>query len=129
MKKSTLALLASMAAFSPLSYADINEELQNICTIVKNDDKSELRKKMRTVRSDYRLRLGDYYTGISCGGNSMIRYAMENGSAETGIYMIKRMSKGDLEQPEGDGMTIKQWAEANGHIGTPIGKELLDRLN
>src|SRR5690606_21614122 len=108
------------ALVTPFSFADINEDLQNICTIVKNDDKGELRKKMRTVQNDYNLRLGDYYTGISCGGNSLIRYSMQNNSAEVGTYMIKKMSKKDLSAAESDGMAIKQWAETNGFIDTEI---------
>ncbi|GAA0354469.1 DUF3718 domain-containing protein [Bowmanella denitrificans] len=131
MKKSAIAVIASLVGFvfTPVSQADINEDLQNICTIVKNDDKSELRKKVKKVQDDYNLRLGDYYTGISCGGNSLIRYAMENGANEVGTFMIKKMSKSDLTQAEADGQLLQQWAESNGHIASPIGQELLARIN
>jgi hypothetical protein len=131
MKKSTLILIGAVSAFTfaPASFADINDDLANICTIVKNDDKSELRKKLRGVQNDYRLRLGDYYTGISCGGNSLIRYAMENGSVETGTYMIKRMGVSDLTAAEKDGMALQDWAQNNGYIESEIGKELLARIN
>ncbi|GAA0356375.1 DUF3718 domain-containing protein [Bowmanella denitrificans] len=130
MKKTTIAILTlSSLIFAPTSFADINEDLQNICTIVKNDDKSELRKKLKKVQDDYNLRLGDYYTGISCGGNSLIRYSMENNATEVGTFMIKKMSKSDLSQAEQDGMALQQWAEANGHLTTEIGKELLDRIS
>ena len=108
--------------------ADINADLQNICTIVKNNDKSELRKKMKNIKKDYKLKLGDYYGGISCGGKSMIRYAMESGANDVGEYLIKKMKKGDLKAPEADGQTVQQWAEANGHIGGPIGAALLARI-
>ncbi|WP_231731044.1 DUF3718 domain-containing protein [Lacimicrobium alkaliphilum] len=131
MKKSAIAIITTLSAlvFAPASFADINDDLANICTIVKNDDKSELRKKLRQVQDDYRLRLGDYYTGISCGGSSLIRYSMENNSVETGTYMIKRMSKTDLTGAEKDGMELKQWAENNGHLSTEIGQELLSRIS
>lgn len=131
MKTSTLILIGAVSAFTfaPASFADINEDLANICTIVKNDDKSELRKKLRGVQNDYRLRLGDYYTGISCGGSSLIRYAMENGSTETGTYMIKRMGVSDLTAAENDGMALQDWAQNNGYIESEIGKELLARIN
>ncbi|GAB3023121.1 DUF3718 domain-containing protein [Bowmanella dokdonensis] len=131
MKNSAIAILVSLsaAAFAPASFADINDDLQNICTIVKNDDKSELRKKLKKVQDDYNLRLGDYYTGISCGGSSLIRYSMENNAVEVGTYMIKKMTKTDLTQAEQDGMPLQTWAETNGHIGTEIGKELLDRIS
>ncbi|MDF2179036.1 DUF3718 domain-containing protein [Aliiglaciecola sp. CAU 1673] len=131
MKLSTLTLVTTISAlsFAPASFADINETLQNICTIVKNDDKSELRKKMRAVQDDYRLRLGDYYDGISCAGNSLIRYAMENEAVETGTYMIKKMGKSDLTRTEKDGVALKEWAESNGYIASPIGQELLARID
>nr|WP_241737469.1 DUF3718 domain-containing protein [Neptunicella marina] len=112
-----------------MSFADVNEDLQNICTIVKNNDKGELRKKMRGVQKDYNLRLGDFYTGVSCGGSSLIRYSMQNNAVDVGTYMIKKMSKKDLAQAEADGMAIKDWAQANGFIDSEIGQELVSRLN
>ncbi|GGO63994.1 hypothetical protein GCM10010982_02350 [Bowmanella pacifica] len=131
MKKYTFILLSAVSAscFAPASSADINEALANICTIVKNDDKSELRKKLKNVQNDYNLRLGDYYSGISCGGNSLIRYAMENSAVDTGTYMIKRMGKSDLTQVEQDGMALKDWAQNNGYLEKPIGQELVARIN
>lgn len=120
------ALLTALAL--PVA-ADIQQDLQNICTIVKNNDKSELRKKMRDVRKDYNLKLGDYYTGISCDNKSLIRYAMANSAVDTGEYLIKSMTRTELSQPEADGSTIEQWAEANGHLKSPIGIALIDRLN
>ena len=129
MKKLLTIAALSTVLVAPMSFADVNEDLQNICTIVKNNDKGELRKKMRSVQNDYNLRLGDFYTGVSCGGNSLIRYSMQNNATDVGTYMIKKMSKKDLSQAEADGMAIQQWAEANGYIETEIGKELVDRLN
>ena len=46
--------------------ASVEEALANICTIVQADDKGELRKKMRRVQSDFKLKLRDYYSGITC---------------------------------------------------------------
>ncbi|MBT1064767.1 DUF3718 domain-containing protein [Bowmanella sp. Y26] len=131
MKKFTFILLGAVSAsfFAPMSSADINEALANICTIVKNDDKSELRKKLKNVQDDYNLRLGDYYTGVSCGGNSLIRYAMENSAVETGTYMIKRMGKGDLTQVEKDGLALRDWAQNNGYLDKVIGQELVARID
>jgi hypothetical protein len=58
--------------------ADVNDDVQKNCTIVKADDKSELRKKMKKVENDYQCKLQDYYTGISCCGDSLIRLAFSN---------------------------------------------------
>ncbi|MEO9947259.1 DUF3718 domain-containing protein, partial [Paraglaciecola sp.] len=101
---------------------------QNICTIVKADDKGELRKKMKRVQSDFRLKLKDYYTGVSCGGNSLIRTAMLNNAVETGTLMVKKMPKGDLSAPEKDGKTVLDWASENGLATSPIVAVLNDRI-
>jgi hypothetical protein len=126
--KTSIALAAASFIVAGHAKADINEALQNICTIVKADDKGELRKKMRMVQSDYRLKLQDYYSGISCGGESLIRTAMLNDSIETGTLMVKKMPKGDLSSPESDGLTIAAWASENGLEESPIVTVLNDRI-
>ncbi len=108
--------------------ADVSEALQNICTIVKADDKGELRKKMKRVESDFNLKLKDYYTGISCSGNSLIRTAMLNNAIKTGTLMVKKMPKRDLSAPEKDGKTIIDWASENGLDESPIVSVLNDRI-
>jgi hypothetical protein len=125
----TSIAIASISLFTAgNAQADINEALQNICTIVKADDKGELRKKMKRVQSNFRMKLKDYYTGISCGGNSLIRTAMLNDSVETGTLMIKKMPRGDLSSPESDGKTVLIWASENGLDASPIVAELNDRI-
>ena len=76
--KITAVVAIAYASVLSSAQAGVAEDLQNICTIVKADDKSELRKKMKKVESDYRLKLQDYYTGISCEGESLIRIAFLN---------------------------------------------------
>jgi len=125
--KSTL--ISAIALLSVPAFADLKTDLANICTIVKNNDKSELRKKINKVKKEYSIRLGDYYTGITCGGNTLIRHSMASAAPDAGAYLIKQMRRADLKKPEADGKTIKQWAEENGHIGSPIGAALLDRLD
>ncbi len=88
--KTSIAIATASLINANYAHADVNDALQNICTIVKADDKGELRKKMRRVQSDFRLKLKDYYTGVSCGGNSLIRTAMLNDSVETGTLMVKK---------------------------------------
>ncbi len=76
-KTAALVLTASFG-INATAHANVEEALANICTIVSADDKGELRKKMRAVQSDYRLKLRDYYSGISCNGQSLIRTALHN---------------------------------------------------
>jgi hypothetical protein len=40
---------------------------------------------MKPVESDFKLKLKDYYTTVSCGGNSLIRTAMPNKAVETSL--------------------------------------------
>ena len=104
--KTSIAIASLSLTLTGTAQADINDALQNICTIVKADDKGELRKKMKRVQSDFRLKLKDYYSGISCGGNSLIRTAMKNNSIQTGTLLVKKMPKGELKAPEQDGNTV-----------------------
>jgi|TARA_R110002012_G_scaffold155654_2_gene316520 hypothetical protein len=126
--KASIAIATTSIIFAAPAQADVAEALQNICTIVKADDKGELRKKMKRVQSDYRLKLQDYYSGISCGGNSLIRTAMLNDAVETGTLMVKKMPKSDLSSPEQDGKTVVAWATENGLTSSPIVAVLNDRI-
>tara|TARA_B110000091_G_scaffold204811_1_gene239886 strand:- start:205 stop:600 length:396 start_codon:yes stop_codon:yes gene_type:complete len=126
--KTSIAIATASLIFAGTAQADVSEALQNICTIVKADDKGELRKKMKRVQSDFRLKLKDYYSGVSCGGNSLIRTAMLNDSIETGTLMIKKMPRGDLSSPESDGKTVLTWASENGLDASAIVTVLKDRI-
>ncbi|MFT4811001.1 MAG: hypothetical protein ACI9LX_004370 [Paraglaciecola sp.] len=126
--KTSIAIATASLLFAGNAQADISEALQNICTIVKADDKGELRKKMKRVQSDFRMKLKDYYSGVSCGGNSLIRTAMLNDSVETGTLMVKKMPRGDLSSPEQDGKTVLIWASENGLDASPIVTALKDRI-
>lgn len=127
--KTTLTIGSVCLGLLSLSaHADINDDLANICTIVQADDKGELRKKMRRVQSDYRLKLHDYYSGISCNGNSLIRTALLSNAVEAGTLLVKKMPSRDLESPESDGKTLSAWIAENGLQDNPIAKELNDRI-
>ena len=106
----------------------MEEALANICTIVSADDKGELRKKMRDVQSDYRLKLRDYYAGITCNGQSLIRTALQNNATEVGTLLVKKMPSRDLSEPEQDGKTLQAWINDNGMQDNAIAKEVLARL-
>ncbi|GAB5381133.1 MAG: hypothetical protein Alis3KO_04320 [Aliiglaciecola sp.] len=126
--KTSIAIAATSLLLAGPAHADINSALQNICTIVKTDDKGELRKKMKKVQSDFRLKLKDYYSGVTCGGNSLIRTAMLNNAVETGTLLVKKMPKGDLKSPEQDGKTLQAWIAENGLDSNPITAVINDRI-
>ncbi|WP_334014419.1 DUF3718 domain-containing protein [Alteromonas sp. S167] len=124
----TSLVVAATLSVSATAQADVTEALANICTIVEADDKGELRKKMRAVESDYRLKLKDYYSGVSCGGNSLIRTALLSNAIEAGSLLVKKMPKSDLSAPEADGKTLQAWVAENGLQDNPIAAVLNDRL-
>ncbi len=126
--KTSIAIAATSLLLTGTAQADINNALQNICTIVKTDDKGELRKKMKKVQSDYRLKLKDYYSGVSCGGNSLIRTALLNQAVETGTLLVKKMPKSELSSPEKDGKTLQAWISENSLDASPITSVLNDRI-
>lgn len=127
--KLSLAFAAVSVFLSGVAHADINADLQNICTIVKADDKDELRKKMKKVESDHSLKLQDYYSGITCGGESLIRTAMMNNAVEAGTMMIKKMPKNQLTAPEADGKTLADWSTEKGFNTSAIVAELISRIS
>ncbi len=120
--------IAATFGISGMAQANVNEALANICTIVQADDKGELRKKMRVVESDYRLKLKDYYSGITCNGNSLIRTAMLSGAVESGSLLVKKMPKSELSTPEADGKTLLAWIEENGLTSSPIAEVVNNRI-
>jgi hypothetical protein len=110
------------------SSSEIETALANICEIVKTDDKGELRKKMKNVRSNFNLQLRDYYNGISCSGNSLIKLAILNNSVEAGTLLVKKMPKKLLAAPEQDGKTLQAWIDEQGVADNAVAIELLDRI-
>lgn len=126
--KTSLVIATASLAFTQTAHADVNEALANICTIVQADDKGELRKKMKRVQSDYSMKLKDYYAGISCSGNSLIRTAMLNNAVEAGTLLVKKMPKTALAEPEQDGKTLQAWVAEQGLEGSPLAAVLADRM-
>jgi hypothetical protein len=126
--KTSVLLVTASLTFSNVVLADINEDLANICTIVKADDKGELRKKMKKVQAEYKLKLPDYYSGISCGGMSLIRFAFSNDANGVGGLMIKKMPKSLLIAPESDGQTLRAWVSEAGLMEKPLAGTLNKRI-
>ncbi|MBT1449432.1 DUF3718 domain-containing protein [Glaciecola sp. XM2] len=108
--------------------ASIEAALANICNIVQSDDKSELRKKMKDVRANYSLKLADYYDGISCNGNSLIRTALLSDAVEAGTLLVKKMPKSRLNQPDSDGVALTDWIASNGLESSPIAGVVQERM-
>lgn len=124
---SVAVIAASLSVASP-AQASVETELQNICTIVKADDKGQLRKKLSNVQKNFKLKLQDYYSGISCSGDSLIRTAFVNGAVEAGSLLVKKMPKSQLNAPEQDGKTLRAWVSENNLMDSPIASVLNERI-
>lgn len=125
------ASIISASVFTANIYANnsVQDDLRNICEIVKSNDKSLLRKKMRKVQSNHNLRISDYYDAITCGDNSLIRVAFENNAEDTGTLLIKKLSKKVLKAPEKDGVKILDWAKSKANSNSNLIATLEKRLN
>lgn len=126
--KTLIAVSVLSLGFTASANASIEDALANICTIVKVDDKGELRKKMKRVQSDYKLKVRDYYSGITCAGNSLIRTALLNNAVETGTLLVKKMPKSELAKPEQDGKTLQAWVSEQGLETNPVAVVLAERM-
>ncbi|WP_218352789.1 DUF3718 domain-containing protein [Alteromonas lipotrueiana] len=126
--KTSLSIAAASLIFCGTANASIENALANICTIVEADDKGELRKKMRAVQSDFRLKLHDYYSGITCNGQSLIRTAIQSNSVEVGTLLVKKMPSRELQNPESDGKTLQAWIAENGFQTNAIASEVQQRI-
>lgn len=120
----TIAVVIAASAYSVPVHA--NEQLvANICNYVQADDKNRLRSKLKETR----VKLRNVYQGLTCDGDSLLRFAMKSGANDVGSFMAKRLSTDDLTAKEADGKTIVEWAEANGHGGSEITTAIKDRIS
>lgn len=126
--KTSIAVVALSFIFAGNANANVNAALENICNIVKANDKGELRKKMKKVQSDYKLKLKDYYDAISCGDDSLIRAAIKANAVDAGTLLVKKMPKSQLSAPEKDGKTLQAWVSENGLSSSPIAEVLNARI-
>lgn len=124
----SLAVAASLCVPAFHANASVEDALANICNIVKANDKGELRKKMKTVQSDFNLRLGDYYDGVSCDGNSLIRTAILSDALDTGELLVKKLPKSKLVEPEKDGVELIAWIDSKGLSASPIAGIVKERM-
>ena len=120
-------LLMLSAPSVAVSSDEVSAALANICNIVQADDKSELRKKLKVMQDDYNMKLQDYYDGISCSGNSLIRTAVLSNATESGVLLVKKLPKSALTKPENDGQSLAEWIATSGQANSEIGKAIAER--
>ena len=115
---STVVLLSVMSVSTPAKANDVASFLAGVCDNVANDNKGRFRKKLKSAG----VKLRNIYDGVTCGGEPLVRYAMQKGAKSVGVFMVKRMpashfaSSGDLE-----------WASSNGFGDSAIAKAISKR--
>lgn len=115
---STIAVALALGGVALSKPAQANELALSMCTYVQGDDTMRMRKKLR----DSRVRIRDIYTGVQCNGQSLLQFAMSNGSNDVGEFIVRSLAPEDLTA-SGD----FQWAQSNGHAGSPIAAAIKER--
>jgi hypothetical protein len=109
-KTASIALFSlSMTTLPPATQAnDLMRLAQNLCEAAKSDDRSGMRKKLKSAK----IRLRNIYSGISCGPQgSLLRVATSSGSMQAATFIATKIGKSNLAAAEADGKTVLQWAE------------------
>ncbi|MCL1076683.1 DUF3718 domain-containing protein [Parashewanella spongiae] len=111
-------VLIATSFIVPTSHA--NEQLLiSVCSYVKDNDKSRLRKKLK----EGRITLRNIYADLKCNSNNLLQTAYSSSADEVGEYIVKRVSSKALTQSK-----VWDWANANGHADSPITAALKSKL-
>jgi len=111
--RTTCFTLISLSIISFPTVSQAGELLRlaiSLCESAKVDDRSGMRKKLKSAK--VRLRL--IYSGITCGSTgSLLRVATMSGSLQAATFIATKIGKKKLgagEEP--DGKTIIQWTQS-----------------
>ncbi len=121
MKYTSVILAVTLVSGSVMfaGTAQANDQLAaSLCDYVAADDKNRLRKKLK----ESRVKLRNVFDGINCGGNNLLRHAMASNANDAGTFIVKKLSKSTLSNG-----ADYQWAQDNGHGGSPIAAAVKER--
>lgn len=81
---------------------------ESLCEAAEKNDTRTIRKKLKT----YDLRMRDLYNRVICGkAGSLLRVATRADSMKVAKFIIKKVKKKALLEPERDGKNILEWTE------------------
>ena len=126
-KSAALSLLMVGAmSFSTVSQAnDVERLVSSLCESAKSDDRSGMRKKLKSAK----IRLRKIYSGINCGSGSLLRVATNAGAMNAATFIATKIGKKNLAQAEGDGKNIVQWTEGLVAAGDASKQAFVDLYN
>lgn len=113
MKHLLIALFILSSGLAHSSMDEINRLSSALCEYIKNDDRTSIRKKLRSANLDLRKT----YTGFVCQpegdfkGGSLLRTATYFGASHVSTFLIRKMERGDIAFTEHDGITTVEWAK------------------
>ncbi len=120
MRSITLAGVVLIATSLVVPTTQANEQLLiSVCSYVKDNDKSRLRKKLK----EGRITLRNVYADLKCNGSNLLQTAYSSSANEVGEYIVKRVSSKALTKSK-----VWDWANANGHTASPITAALKSKL-
>ena len=94
-----------------------------MCNYIVADHKSRFRDQLRSNK----IKLKKVYKQISCNGHSLLRFAMTNDADNVGKFIVKRLPASLLKKAESDGVTVFDWAKANGKEASAIAQAVKAR--
>ena len=117
----------SAVTFSSVTQAnDVERLVMSLCEAAKADDRSGMRKKLKSAK----LRLRNIYDGIHCGPmGSLLRVATKSGSIEAATFIATKIGKDNLAAAESDGKTIIQYAQELVAAGDASKQAFIDLYN
>ena len=92
---------------------DVDRLMVSICDLVKNNNRSALRKKLKSAN----LKLRTSYNALVCqpeadfAGGSLLRAASFYGSTDISKFLVRKIKKEQLTAKEHDGKSIIEWSE------------------
>lgn len=125
MKK--IAMAVSAAILSTGMYSTPAKAYDNVaaamCNYIVADHKSRFRDSLRSNK----IKLKKVYKQITCNGHSLLRFAMTKDADNVGKFIVKRLPASLLQKPEADGVTVYDWAKANGKEASSIAQAIKTR--
>jgi len=120
-------IATSVVSYSPPSQADQLLRLaQSLCDAAKTDDRSGMRKKLKSAK----IRLRNIYHDLQCGSTgSLLRVATKSDSLQAATFIATKIGKKSLAKPEPDGKNIVQWTEGLVAAGDASKQAFVDLYN
>lgn len=105
-----VALAFGLVSVTPqqANASDIQRLAENLCEYAKTDNRSSMRKKLKSAS----MRLRAIYPGLICGsGGSLMRVAVTNDAMGAAKFIASKAGKKSLNAAEKDGKTVLEFTE------------------